>query len=357
MKKKVFTLIIKILIIIILLISVSIFALINISYFQKKIDIIGLSDEKEKIIDSFNPGSKIKLKKFINNFSLEKQTKPDKEIQVDTKKRNKWIIDSIAGKKIINETITFSSIVKPLKKKDKVFFYVYKHKNSFYKRRVILWVPGMGVSKLAYFFIKRFFISGLKNGYDIIMYVPPFHLDRFDDRGDVFFNSNVKYNISMVLNSVKELRVLTDYLEEQGVEKIGGWGGSMGASFLLLLPSLKKLDHISVMIPVVDWTSIFVDNKYMKKVSRLYKKHGYEKKLLRRAYGLISPISYDLKIDNSRFQILYALYDQLTPKIKILNFSTKNKVININEYKKSHATILTSFEIYDDYERFLKNLE
>lgn len=174
--------------------------------------------------------------------------------------------------------------------------------------------------------------------------------------GEGLFTANTVKNIETILNSVRELRTISEYLKRKGVKSIGGWGGSIGASMLLLTSSMIKLDHLCLMIPVINWDTIIFDSPYMKDVLYRVKDNGFSETLLRNAYGTINPVNYQFDLNPERVQIMYAEYDQLTPPKMIIDFAESRGISKIVSYRRSHATILLTKQLYKDCGIFLDSL-
>jgi hypothetical protein len=328
-------------------------------YIQESIDIAGLKGMAGDILKNFNPGSPQNLKDFIREFSLERDTQPLFLNKIKVSSLNRWKVDHPLGYELIMEKITFPSLIEHKMGNDTAVFYSYRAA-PLRGRRVILWVPGMGVSDLAFRFIKRFFYQELKRDYDILFYVPPYHMERTEDgrdNGDGFFTADTERNIKVILNMVRELRTISHYLEDRGVKSIGGWGGSIGASTILLMAQMVDLDHLCIMIPIVNWETVTLENTYMKKVVSRYEREGFSVETLMKAYGLINPVNYRISVKPERVHIMYAEYDQLSPESAILNFARKNKITRIVSYKRSHATILLSDKLYEHCGMFLDSLK
>ncbi len=311
------------------------------------------------ILENFNPGSPQNLRDFIRKFSLERDTQPMFLHRIRVSPLKRWKVEHPLGYKLIMEKITFPSLIEHKRGNDTAVFYSYRT-GSLRGRSVILWIPGMGVSNLAFRFIKRFFYQELKRNYDIVFYVPPYHMERTEDgrdNGEGFFSAYTERNIKVILNTVRELRTISHYLKDRGVKSIGGWGGSIGASMLLLMAQMVDLDHLCIMIPIINWETVTLKNTYMKNVLLRYEREGFSVETLMKAYGLINPISYPIRVKPERVHIMYAEYDQLSPEDAILNFARKNRITKIVSYKRSHATILLSDRLYEDCGMFLDSLK
>ncbi len=155
-----------------------------------------------------------------------------------------------------------------------------------------------------------------------------------------------------MVNSVKELRTVYNYLKDEGAVSIGAWGGSMGGALAFMLQSLEIIDHLAVMIPVLDWNTFITPEE----IYPCYEEEGFSKETLKKAYSLISPVSYPLTIQPGRVQIEAALYDQLNPVWSIRNYAKNNGIKDFHTYKAGHALILLDKKIYRDYALFLERL-
>lgn len=331
------------------------------SYVQKRVDISGLHDLASEITTDFNPGSPQDLQSYVSSVALEKDTEPvfQQSMQVSTLMPAKWQIKRPSGAPLIMEKMTFPSMIQHKNRTDTAVFYVYRT-GELREKKVMLWIPGAGVSDFAFCFIKKFFFEELSRDYNIVFYVPPYHLERTEagkDNGAGLFTSDHQKNISVLLNSVRELRTMIAYLRSKGVTRIGSWGGSVGATMLLLTAQVEEFDHMSLMIPVIDLETVFFKNDYMSDVVTKFEKAGFSQALLAQAYAVVNPVRYSLKMNPDRVQIMYAEYDKLTPAGETLSFAKANKIKNVIAYPRSHATILLTRKIYKDHGLFLDALD
>jgi hypothetical protein len=329
------------------------------SYPQIMLDKWSEKDLVKDILKNYDSGNLDSLKTFIGNFSLEKETLPlfDSCIKVDDEPR--WKLEQPKGIKLIQERISFPSLILKNNKKDTAYFYIYR-KGDFKDRKVIIWIPGFRVSDFAFKFIKRFFQIELLLNYDIVFYVPPYHLERkisgMKD-GDGFFTANTQHNLIVLLNMTREIRTVYKYLETKNVKNISAWGGSTGASSLLIASNIEKFDHLNLMIPVVDWANMAIDNPMMKEINLRLEQSGFADSLLRKAYSLVSPVNYRPLTSEDRIQIQNSTYDQLIPPYIIDSFCKRFQIRKHFEYKTSHGTILLSNNMFHDYETFLDSLK
>ncbi|MFO7570185.1 MAG: hypothetical protein R6W75_10350 [Smithellaceae bacterium] len=328
-------------------------------YAQKQLDIMGLKDLSTEITVGDHAGTPEKLRAFVHATRFAKDTQPAADIHFTLSPLAKWQIEHPSGDKLITEKITFPSGIRHQNGMDTAVFYVYRT-GELKDKKVILWVPGAGVSDFAFRFIKYFFMTALARNYNIVFYVPPYHLERTQagkGNGVGMLTPDHERNISGLLNVVKELRTIISYLKSSGVTKIGGWGGSIGATMLLLTEQTEEFDHLSMMIPVIDFDTVIFRNKHMRHAVVQFEKAGFSENLLDQAYGIVNPMTYQLKVDPNRVQIMYAQYDQLTPESAVMVFAQKNHIEKLRGYPRSHATMLLTKKIYRDYDLFLDSLD
>ena len=318
------------------------------SYLQKRMDISGLKDLAAEITADFPPGSPEKLQAFVHTTSLAKNTEPASDIHLTVSPLTKWHIQHPSGDKLVMEKITFPSGIRHKNGLDTAVFYVYRT-GELKDKKVILWIPGAGVSDFAFRFIKYFFMEALVRNYNIVFYIPPYHLERTEagkKNGEGLLTPDHERNISVLLNAVRELRTMISYLKSNGVTKIGGWGGSIGATLLLLTEQMEEFDHLNMMIPIIDFDTVIFKNTHMRDAVAQLAKAGFSENLLEQAYGIVNPVKYKLKINPDRVQIMYAEYDQLTPENAMTKFAQKNNIKKIISYPRSHATMLLSYKLY-----------
>ncbi|MEE9910960.1 MAG: hypothetical protein K4571_04475 [Deltaproteobacteria bacterium] len=328
-------------------------------YLQKRLDIAGLAELADDITPDADTGSPEKLQAFVEPLSLRKDTEPDPNPPFTVGPLNKWPMKLPQGGKLIMEKISFPSQIRKENGKDRAVFYIYRT-GELKDKKVILWVPGAGVSDFAFHFIKCFFLEALTRNYNIVFYVPPYHLERKEagkKNGEGLLMPDHKRNVSVLLDAVRELRTMISYLRSNGVTKVGGWGGSIGATMLLLTEQMEEFDHLNIMIPVIDFDTVIFKNRQMSDTVAQFRKAGFSEDLLKQAYGIVNPINYPLKIDPGRVQMMYAEYDQLTPESATVAFARKNNIKKIVAYPRSHATMLLASHLYEDYGLFLDSLE
>jgi len=319
---------------------------------QKYLDRTGIESSCDDIMKDYRSGDPAELSVFIKNFSLDHATSPFNPGTPEIRKMGKWKISVSGENDLVQEKLFFNT---PLSKlthaDDKLVVYVYrpaKRKSG----EILLFIPGMGVSDPAFFFIKNFFKEIITRRYTLVIYIPPYHLERIESgkkSGEGFFNHNAIRNIRIIAGCTAEIRSITGYYRSQGVSDISAWGGSMGASFLLLSAMYEPYSHLTVMIPVLDWNSLMLDNPGYCVLKQRLLADGYPEDALRRIYNLISPINYPILTPPEKILIMSAEHDQLTSTMLIKKYRQTHNNPLIKIYNRSHSTILTDYDIYSDY--------
>jgi hypothetical protein len=320
--------------------------------FQKYLDNSGMESSYESIIKDYNPGSPVEFSRFVKNFSLAQSTSPFDPGTPEQKPIGDWELEPPKGVTLIQEKLVFHTPASGLThSNDKLVLYVYRQ-GEINGSRVLLFAPGMGVSNFALMFLKDIFTEIIKRGYTLVLYVPPYHLDRIQpgkDRGEGFFTADNERNIRMIAACASEVRTAMRYLKSKGALDVAAWGGSLGASFLLLSAEHEQYTHLTVMIPVIDLNSALLDNPEMKRLKDRLLADGFSGEVLRQAYGMVSPMDHQTLTPPDKMLILFARYDQLTPMTALEAYRKSHGNPRVIIYDRSHATILTASDLYDDY--------
>lgn len=320
-------------------------------------DISGLRKDVKIFEKNFAPGDPVQLQRFLNDNSFDAVTMPDKNIQFKTVPSGRWHLDKMKG--IIEERISFPAAVVSGSGKNEAVFYLFRN-GELRNSKVILWIPGRGMSDLAFKFIKNFIQSEVDHGFQVFLYIPPYHLERQTkgcSDGDGFFTSNTLDNLKNYLGSVKELRSALVFLGEQQVRSIGIWAGSMGASMAFSLMRYVKFDNLCIMIPIVDWRTVLVDSSEVASLIKKFEEKGFSKDLLEKAYGFISPMNSVVQVDPSRSILFSARFDRIGGSLPGISYCRSIGMTNIKVYERSHGTILGEARMYREYSMFLDALE
>ncbi len=319
---------------------------------QQYIDKSGIESSCKDIMKHYTPGNPEELSVFARNFSLSASTEPFDPGIPEVKEIGKWKLHIPEVNGLIQEKLFFNT---PLSDQthsaDKLVLYLYRNEQQ-KKRKVLLFIPGMGVSDHALFFIKNFFTEIIKRGYTLAVYIPPYHLDRLPagaEAGDGFFTHDTVRNSKMITGCTSEIRSAVEFFRSQGAADISAWGGSMGASFLLLSAQFEKYSHLTVMIPVLDWNSLLLDNPGFCILKQRLLSDGYNDETLRKVYNLVSPLNYKVLTEPERVLFMTAGFDQLTSMTLTEKYLVTHQNPLTKIYNRSHSTILTDYDIYKDY--------
>jgi len=339
----------------------------------KRIDRSRLKSMAEHINEDFNPGPPEELEAFLAELDIKEMTKPtESEVEkagkaVKGTPPENWLLEEKLGSRLLQRRYVFTKPFDILIPEDmlerqsparKGIFYRYELKEK-QPKGTILFLPGLGVSDFAFKFIDRFFLTILEEGWDLLIYIPPFHLERVGEGEDVeltLFTENIEANMRYQLAMVREIRTMITLLQKEDAKPLGAWGGSMGAATLLLTSLWEDIDHAAIMIPIVDWNLVLTGDICMEKCVPAFRKAGFDEELITKAYNRISPAEYPLGINPERMLIQIADADQLTPPVAIEKYAENRNVDRIKRYSGSHATILLNSRVYKGYKDFLGSL-
>jgi hypothetical protein len=296
------------------------------------------------------------LRQLVDHHDLARDTAPTSDAIRTGQALVDWTVELGDGTDVTPRVMRFASPVSRPDQTEDAVFYFYPGRSP---DRAILWAPGMGFGDRAFVFIDDFFTAALEQGWSVAVWVPPYHRERRAmgaDDGEGFLVADPAANVRLMLAGVTELRTVIAWLRVRGAERVGAWGGSMGAAMLLLAENVEPLDHLTVMIPVLDWRALMLDHELTAPAVNHLLVSGYDRTLLDRAYRLLSPVSHPLRLPPARVQILYARQDQLTPEATTRRYATDRRIDAVRAYQHSHATILLASDLDTDYRTFLARM-
>ncbi len=156
-------------------------------------------------------------------------------------------------------------------------------------------------------------------GYDVIMYLLPFHGSRrahaTDANGFGLFSHGPVHFIEAILQAVCDFRVFLDYLRDGGVEQVGVTGLSLGGYVSALLAAIEpRLSVVVPNAPVVDIPSLTEQWFPFALVQALASALGAtDSRDFERASAVHSPLSYPPVLPAERLMIIGGLGDRLAP--------------------------------------------
>jgi hypothetical protein len=235
--------------------------------------------------------------------------------------------------------------------------YVYR-RGPLGERPVVLWVPGLFVSNLALSPISWFIRQELDHGADVVLYVPPYHLERAPAgfrSGEAFFATTLGDHVNAFAQELSDLRRLAAWLRGRGHAPVGGFGGSLGALELLRLVSWDDtLDFLTVFIPVVRPTDL-LERPESDPMRRRLAREGVSVETMGAVYG-----AFDLTaapppraLDPARISVLYGRYDIVGPPDSMKTWAHAWGVTRLHAFDRGHTLALFSKQAHDDYARIL----
>ena len=234
------------------------------------------------------------------------------------------------------------------------YLYVHGHLGN---RPVVLWVPGAYVSDAAFTPIGWFFAKILEHDMDILFYVPPYHLERTPagfESGDAFLATDFVDHLRTFEQELADLRDLLGWLRAQGVQHIGAFGGSTGASMLLNVATWEPaFDFMTLMIPVIRWDQVVLETDELAPVRQALIARGVTSEEARTAYLALNPTDRSPCIDPDRISVLYGEFDRLARSGPILEWARAWGVEDLHVYSRGHSLMLFTPSMFDDYGRVL----
>jgi hypothetical protein len=296
---------------------------------------------------------------FLNSFHISSKPLISSDSIVIKPFRRWKIRSSKAGGAVTAKFLSFpSTIIRDNGMPDTAYFYLF-HREPLTNGKAILWAPGFGVSDFAFHFIRKFFEEELAQGWAVLVWVPPYHLERKNpgaEAGDGLITVNPQDLLENVSASVRELATGAAWLKTQGVTRIGAWGGSFGAANLLLMSETFEFDHMSLMIPLVNWRTLW-GSSTLEQTRLLFTSRGYSDALMKTSLSAISPVGRIPRTKAERIQLLYARYDQLTSETTIFEYGRSLGAVEFHGFDESHGTILLNSGVYHSYADFLHRMD
>ncbi len=156
-------------------------------------------------------------------------------------------------------------------------------------------------------------------GYDVLLYLLPFHGPRRDPRsavnGSGLFAHGPSHFNEALLQAVHDFRIFLDHLEASGAPQFGVTGLSLGGYVTALLAAVE--DRLSVAIPNAAVVSIpkLVPHYFPASAGLLISSllHGIPLGEAERSVAVHSPLNYPPLLPKDRLMIIGGLGDRLAP--------------------------------------------
>jgi hypothetical protein len=120
-------------------------------------DDAGMEDIAGSLIRDYNPGKPEDLIAYLNGTTLDTSMAPIDLNTISITTLDRWRIEHPLGHKLIQEKIAFPSQIRDgMGEVNRAIFYLYR-RGDLSGRKVIIFMPGMGVSDLAFYPLGRYF--------------------------------------------------------------------------------------------------------------------------------------------------------------------------------------------------------
>ena len=236
--------------------------------------------------------------------------------------------------------------------------FVYRHARLG-ERPIVLWVPGLFVSNLALSPISWFTRQALDRGADVVLYVPPYHLERTPagyQSGEAFFATSLGDHLSAFAQELSDLRRLAAWLRAQGRGPVGGFGASLGALELLRLASWDDtLDFLTAFIPVVRPTDL-IARPEAEPMRRRLAGEGASLEEMRQIYGAFDLTVADRpgRLAPARISVIYGRYDLIGVPESVETWARRWGVTRLFPFQRGHTLSLFHRRAHEDYGRALE---
>ena len=158
-----------------------------------------------------------------------------------------------------------------------------------------------------------------RHGCDVVLAVLPFHGRRNDltgpfDGSGLFSDGMATFNEAM-LQSITDLRVIVDYLESTGVERIGITGLSLGGYVTALMAAVEERLQFAVPNCAVTDLGTLLDGWFPagQLISAGLRLGRVDRETHREAMRLHSPLRLPARIPKDRLFVIGGLADRLAP--------------------------------------------
>lgn len=259
---------------------------------------------------------------------------------------------------VVEEEWVFDSAVHlERSESDRAQLWVYRH-GPLGERPVVLWVPGLYVSEVAFPFIDRFTGAALDQGADVVFYVPPYHLTRTPkgfESGDAVLATGFADHLAVSAQEIADLRESVRWLRSRGVVTLGAFAGSMGANAVLRILSWEPaFDFATLLIPLLRWDELILGAPAMAPVRARLAGSGWTGAELARVYRAIDVSESTLRIPAARLSVLYGRWDQVAPAATLERWASAHGVTRLRVRDRGHSLMLVDFGLYGEYRELLR---
>lgn len=288
---------------------------------------------------------------FTNRDELERLTRPDGVPEVTVVPSPRRIPDV----RLVQEQVSFPSAVKlRLPETNTAIAQVFRM-GPLGKRPVVVWVPGQAISASDWESLQTYFNGVLDSGCDVVLYVPPYHLERTPaglGSGDAMLATDFADHLGVFAQEVSDLRRLSLWLRAQGVRWLGAFGSSMGGGMLLRTVTFDPaFDFLILKQPLVDWNTVIARPEMAPVRARIEAEVGPQ--VREQAYRALDSRPDAPKLPAERIALLYGQYDQVAPEAQARSLADAWRLSEVRVYPRGHALITVGGATYRDVPRIL----
>ena len=196
----------------------------------------------------------------------------------------------------------------------------------------------------------------VRRGADVVLLVPPYHLERTPlgfSSGDAVFATTLADHLGVFAQELSDLRRLVAWLRSQGVERVGGFGGSVGAMLLLRIATWERsLDFLTVFIPMIHLAAV-LEGPDTEPMRQRLREDGRSVGEMKRFYAALDPSLARPQMNPARISVLYGRYDLVATAPTTEAWASAWGVTRLHPYDRGHALALFNRQMYKDYARLL----
>jgi len=262
-----------------------------------------------------------------------------------------------AHRDLVQEELVFPSAISvhhPVS--NQAHAYVYRQ-GPLGARPVVLWVPGQYVIDLAFVPIGWFIDVLLSRGVDVVVYVPPYHLERTPPgfaSGDAILATDLADQLAVFAQELSDLRTLAAWLRAQRPPALGGFGGSFGGLALLRVIGWdRSLDFLTVMMPPIRLDRTLLDAPESEPGRQRLRREGRSLEEVGRLYRLLDPTATPPLIAPARISALYGRHDLVAPSHELEAWADAWGVQRRRRFDRGHVLLLLTPGLYRAYAELL----
>ncbi|MBL8918995.1 MAG: hypothetical protein JNJ54_09070 [Myxococcaceae bacterium] len=263
---------------------------------------------------------------------------------------------------IIEEQLAFrSQVTLRAVESNHARLYVYRQ-GALGERPVLLWVPGLAVSDVALSLLRPLLIDALAEGFDVVFFVPPYHLERSPAgvaSGDAVLATDLSDHLGVVQQGVADLRETMHFLRRSDVKQLGAFAGSLGANLALHAAQFEgnveqpAFDFLVAMIPLIDWSALVFQRPEFEQL-RTRLEQAQRSSSLRAVYDALELSRARSPLPAESISVIAAAWDQVTPAAPRERWQRAWGLHRVTVLDRGHGTMLLGGALRDEARRLLR---